>query len=77
MRIRHIQTETKTIAGKPVVVPVLDDQGQEIELWSVEVPRAIAANGIPAHIDSTSKDALEAYIAEESARIRAQADGEG
>lgn len=69
MRIRHIQTEV--IDGK--TVPVLDANGNDIELWSVEVPREIEIAGFPADVDQTNKAAIEAYISAETARRRAPA----
>lgn len=45
MRVRQIQTQTvpdpKT--GKATVVPVLDAQGNEIELYAVHVPQILEA----------------------------------
>lgn len=66
MRIRHIKTEVRD--GR--ALPVLDANGQDIELWSVEVPREIASAGIPASVDQTSKESIEAYISAEMARRR-------
>lgn len=69
MRLRRIQTTTKTVNGKSVVVPVLDDHGQEIELWSIDVPREIEALGIPKEIEQQGKDAIEDYIATEMEKL--------
>jgi hypothetical protein len=41
MRVRQIQTQL--VNGKPA--PVLDAQGQEVELWAVDVPQMIEAAG--------------------------------
>lgn len=63
IRIRNIKTETRTINGVKTVVPVLDANGNDIELWSVDVPPEIEADGgIPKHVDCTDVDALGQYI---------------
>lgn len=56
LRIREIKT-TITKAGE--TVPVLDEHGQEIELWAVDVPLSVEAQG-PAAVD--------AYVAAQRAK---------
>lgn len=72
LRVRHIQTTTEPVLenGKPVLVdgkpleravPVLDEAGREIEIYSIEIPPEVEAEG---------GDAINAYVAaqrEESA----------
>lgn len=52
-RVRHIQSETKIVDGKKVVVPVLDKDGNEIEIYSIAVPPEVVHEGgdaIAAHV---------------------------
>lgn len=75
-RIRQIQTEKKVVDGKPVVVPVLDDAGQEIELWSIDIPPDLES-AIPKDLDCTDQDAVELWMLEERERqaaAKAEAD---
>lgn len=58
LTVRHIATTTIQVAGPtgapvPATVPKLDEHGHTIELWSVEVPREIEAEG---------GDAIDAYV---------------
>lgn len=69
MRLRRIQTTTKKVDGKDVVVPVLDGDGKEIELWSIDVPSEIEHLGIPKEVEAQGKDAIEDYIATEMEKL--------
>lgn len=71
MRIRRIQTERKVINGKTVVVPVLDDQGQEIELFSVDVPQEIETR-LPQDLDYSSQASIEEGIAAARRQLEAE-----
>jgi hypothetical protein len=71
-RIRQVQTVTKVVAGKPVVTPVLDGQGQEIELWSIDVPPELEAEGLPKDLDCSDRAAVEECIASELARLKSE-----
>lgn len=54
MRIRQIKTKTVIRDGVPVIEPELDEHGQEIELSSIEIPRAVELAG---------PETIEAYAA--------------
>ena len=45
LRIREIQTRVERIRGKDVIVPVLDADGKEIELFSLDIPQDVEAEG--------------------------------
>lgn len=70
MRIRQIKTEKKVVGGQLTTVPVLDEQGQEIELWAVDVPREVEAEGLPKDLDYTDQAAVETAIASTTARLK-------
>lgn len=63
LRIRHIQTkpllddkgkQVKTPDGRDATTPVLDADGKEIELYSIEIPADVEAEGAAA---------IDAYVA--------------
>lgn len=70
--VRHIQTQPKREKGKlvrrddgtPVVEPVLDANGQEVELWRVEVPTEVELQ------EREIPGAIDAYVSAELAKVR-------
>lgn len=56
LTIRHIQTTTD---AEGTIRPTLDADGREIELWSVDVPRSVEAEG---------GEAIDAYVADHLAK---------
>lgn len=68
LRIREIltQTITETVDGVPVlrVVPSLDAEGHEIEVYSIPIPQAVEAEGT---------DAVTAHVADVKSRLNLQA----
>jgi hypothetical protein len=58
LRVRHIQTTTVVVAGKPVVTPVLDARGQEIELYAVAVPLHLEGADSPRAARAAAIDAF-------------------
>lgn len=71
LRIRHIQTTTATAKdGTTTVVPVLDAEGRELELWAVDIPSDIEAT------EGTREErqaAIDNYVQAELARRAAAA----
>jgi hypothetical protein len=64
LRVREILVERKMIDGKLVITPALDEQGQEIEVYSIPVPQ---------HIEAEGAEAIEAHVAELKTRLNLSA----
>jgi hypothetical protein len=68
LRIREIltQTITETVDGVavPRVVPALDKNGQEIEVYSIPIPQ---------HVEAEGADAVTAHLADVKSRLNLQA----
>lgn len=63
LSIRQIKTEKKVVNGKTTVVPVLDANGQEQVLWSIDLPPELEAAGVPDDVDCTDREEVETWIA--------------
>lgn len=59
LRVRHIETETVVVDGKEITRPKLDADGHEIEIYSIEIPPEIEAEG-QAAIDTYIEEQLTA-----------------
>jgi hypothetical protein len=69
LRLREVAgTRVENKDGSTTFVPQLDEQGNEIELWSVDVPQEIEAKG---------GAAIDAYVAQQRAASTPPAPAEG
>lgn len=59
LRVRHIKTTSVPTEDGSKIVPARDEQGHEIELYSIDVPQEIEAEG---------GAAIDAFVAAELAQ---------